>query len=181
MKGIFKALVRWPMYSIPRLMLTLVALVAVGLTLNALGSGRDDTRAPTASAEATASDGGGATAEGAQEAEKAARGALREFVGRGAPDSTAWQQAMTYYATPELIESLSAQPWGPAADAPLHVESVAVADAASDGGTSTPTRWEHELTVDATAKDASARTFRFRVVAEKQDDEWIVTGLEEVH
>lgn len=185
MRAIVKAVLRWPMYSIPRLVGTVVALVAVLLVAQQLGDS-GETPAPAAPT-AVSSDGGGATdgsasdgGGGAEDGAQATAGqALRAYVTRDSPADLVWVQALRPYATSEVMQSLQEQTWQGAGAAPLTVSAV-TPRAASDGGQSAATSWQGDVDVTAVDGNGQEHVFTFRVQMERNDDGWKLTKLDEV-
>lgn len=185
MRAIVKAVLRWPMYSIPRLVGTVVALVALFLVAQQFG----DSGEPPAPAAPTAitSDGGGASDGGASDsgggtedgAQATAGQAVRAYVTRDSPADLVWVQALRPYATSEVMQTLQEQTWQGAGAAPLTVASVAPRDA-SDGGQSAATSWQGDVDVTAVDGNGQEHVFTFRVQMDRSDDGWKLTKLDEV-
>lgn len=186
MKAIVKAVLRWPMYSIPRLMLTAVALVVVFVAAQYVGgSGDEDSPVESAAVSSDAggtsdgggtSDAGGGTQQGAQEA---GRQALRALVTRDSPADLSWTAAMRPYVTSALLQDWQEEPWDHASGAPFTVAAVSVRDA-SDGAVVTETTWEGVMDVTAVDGSGEEHTFSFRVHVERSENGWKVSKLDEV-
>lgn len=199
MRSLILRVIRWPLYSWPRLGAT--ALVAA-LVLVGLASLNNDPSTPVAE-EQTASDGGGASDSGGSsggigasdnggtsdgggdnetdavdrsDAEQVATAAVTGLVNRESPDSTEWKEATRPWVAADIVEQWEEAGWTAAETAPLTVDTVTF-ESSSDFGPDTSARWERVAVAHIINGDDLPVEHPFHVQLQKGDDGWVVTRL----
>lgn len=189
MKGLIKQVIRWPMHSAPRFVVTLLVAALAFYGFHMVTYEETDTPATAASDGGGASDSGGSSDGGGGAAptpdtsdlaapEAVAEGAVTAFVTRTDASDTGWIEAMQPYAAAAVVGQWQTQDWEPADSAPLTVKSVDVEKDAEEGAVSS-TMWESDVTVHATDKGGKEQAYTFHVQARESGDEWTVIRFEE--
>lgn len=182
MKSIMMAVLRWPMYSVPRFVLTLVVVVGIGLGLNALDTPEEGPHTVQASTTPAPSDGGGEddALPAQRDPQQLATATVEAFVTRETPDSNRWAEETAPYMADDVLEGLEESPWEPAEDAPVTAQTVSI-----NGGLQSinadADAWSGTVTARTSSSAGEAR-HQFTVEASRDapGEPWMITKLEEV-
>jgi len=118
------------------------------------------------------------------EPEAVARAWATAYLVRESAEETEWQQQITPYTMPGVVQQLALQAFQPEqilyGKAPTKVTEITVTDAEADAEKNTPVRWSHNLVVAVKGDDGSTTTITFGLVLVESTDGWAVTSVEEI-